>query len=328
MSTQTKHRKPDAPSRVGAQSFARSQGQFRNDDGEAGSRVVYAPYHNKAAHGGIIAISLIVEMLGTFFFALCVNLARFSLTGTGEPFIGGTLLGVVAGAAYYLATGWRLNGPKLGELPHHCSWSVTLGYMATFRTGLLPGLGYLVSQTIGSLIAGGILYFFGAGVVPTPVLANQNQTWFIEIVGPALIVFNILFNHMMGASVDDEDEHVRKGHSFGAGTRFLLTAILYQWQGYSFDHVVYFAGFIGLCSGGTCVTTLPFNNAPVFYQFVPLIGALVGVALYYLIILIYSIVGVDRDENDKRLVGKKVRSSTYQVATKTRAEDLIDTKHQ
>ncbi len=305
----TKHRKPDAPARVSAQSFARSQGQFRNNDGSAGSRFVFAPYHNKTPNGAIIAISYIKELLATLFIALCVNLARYSLTGTAEPFIGGTLLGAVAGASYYLATGWRLNGPKLGELPHHCSWSVTLGYMATFRTGVTYGLGYLISQTLGSLCAGGILYFFGAGVVPTPVLANQNQTWFVEIFAPALIVFNILYNHMMGADVEDEDEHLRKGHAFGAGTRFLLTAILYQWQGYSFDHVVYFAGFIGLCSGGTCVTNVPFENAPVFYQFVPLIGTLVGVALYYVIMLIYSIVGVDRSGDDKRRIGNKQRTT-------------------
>ena len=319
----TKHRKPGAPARVGAQSFARSQGQFRNDEGEAGSRFVYAPYHKEAAHASIIAISYLVELLGTLFFALCVNMARFSLTGSAEPFIGGALLGVVAAASYYLATGWRLNGPKLGELPHHCSWSVTIGYIATFRTGVLPGLGYFAMQTIGALCAGGILYFFGAGVVPTPALANQNQTWFIEIVAPALIVFNILFNHMIGSEVADENEHVRKGHAFGAGTRFLLTAILYQWQGYSFDHVVYFAGFIGLCSGGTCVTDMPFNNAPVFYQLVPILGALVGVALYFIIMLLYSLVGSDNDGVHK--LGKRIRTSIQ--SSQTRPDDLIDTKH-
>ena len=168
MSNSNKQRKPAAPARVGAQSFARSQGQFRNDDGEDGPRILYAPYHKEVAYGSVIAISYLVELIGTFFFALCVNMARYSLTGTSEPFIGGTMLALVAGASYYLATGWRLNGPKVGELPHHCSWTVTFAYLCTFRTGIIPALGYLIVQTLGSLCAGGILYFFGAGVVPTP----------------------------------------------------------------------------------------------------------------------------------------------------------------
>lgn len=288
----------NAPQKIGARSFAGSNPQYGNPSGGGiGASIAYAPFDRRNYSYSIILLSYVAELLGTFVFAFVVNLAKASITGTMssvETFLAGTFLGLIAGLSYYLAAGWNMDVPdaNYAELPKHLSWSVSIAYFLVMRTGAVVLIGYLVSQTAGSAIAGGLLRFLGSGTIPTADAQHMGRTWFVEIIGVFMIIFPLLYKHLAGATLAEEDNRRRNAHLYAAGGRAIATAVLFQFQGYSFDPVIYLAGLIGSCnSGGNtgCPNASPFSGAVAFYVLVPLLGAVIASAFYALVLLFVNI---------------------------------------
>lgn len=301
------------PQKIGARSFVKDDAQYDHPSGGSfGASLAYAPFDRRSYSSAILVVSYLAELLGTFVFAFVVNLAKASITGvmtSVETFLAGTFLGLIGGLAYYLASGWNMDSPnsEYAELPKHLSWSVSFAYALIMRTGWLVLVGYLVSQTLGSLIAGGLLRFLGAGTVPTPLATHMSRTWFVEIIGVFIIVFPLLYKHMAGATLKEEDARLRNAQMYAAGGRALATAVLFQFQGYSFDAVIYLAGLIGGCNvNGVsgCPNASPFHGAPAFYMLVPLLGAVIAVA-FYLIVLVLVNATMWGARRTRRAYGKK-----------------------
>lgn len=336
-------RTPKAPKAIEAETFADHFGTISNDRRVNTSEdktpflntFLYAPYDRKQTYPGTIAMSLLMELIGTLVFVLFSNLARLAANGT-SVLLDGAVLGLVMGGTYYMATGWRLHlDQEQNELPRHLSWSVSFGYFLVLRTGLVIMLAYLFVQTLGSLIAGGILYGIGAGVVPAPLIANLHITWGFEILGSAIIVFTLLYNHLLGGTYADEDVNQRPAQELASFARALFVTVAYQFQVYSLDAVVYLGGLIGLCTGSGCPDALPFHNAPVFYLLVPLLGAVIAAIVYVLLLCVYGSkrAGYAPAGNQLRKAGSKGTPALTEepierssVRGHTQVDDLVSAK--
>lgn len=272
--------------RTGAESFGDHFATGNFQGGIKQNAFLVAPWHKDSPGAGLVMLSIFIEMLGVVVFALFVNLAKFIATGA-DVLLDGAVLGLVAGGTYYMISGWRLH---TNELPHHFSTSISFAYLLVMRTGVLILLLYWFAQISGALIAGGILQGFGAGTLPTPAGANIAITWGAEILGSGLIIFTLLYQHLLGIPhfTEDAGENYQKAQISAAWVRGLITIVLFQFQSYSFDFVIYLAGLIGSCSGIDCPNASPFNNAPVFYGLVPFLGAIGAVLLYYLCLAFYG----------------------------------------
>lgn len=286
------------PEKIAAKSFVgEDDGQYTNPNkGGPLTTLFWAPFDKRTFHWGIAFLSYIAEFLGTFVFVFVVNLAKASITGSltsVENFLAGTFLGLIGGLTYYLASGWNMDSPnpEYAELPKHLSWTVSFAYAAVFRTGIIPLVFYLLSQTAGSLMAGGLLNFLQKGTVPTADPATMGVNWFVEIVGVFFIIFPLLFKHMAGATLVEEDARQRNAQFYAAGGRAFATSIFFQFQGYSFDSMVYLGGLVGLCTTATgCPTETPFGGSVVFYLLVPLLAVFIAVAFYALVLLLVNTV--------------------------------------
>lgn len=283
---------------IGARAYAgKASSQYQHpNDGTWLEQMAFAPLTRRSYHGAIIALNGVAIILATFFFTFAVNLAKAAVTGpmsSVELLLAGAVVGIVSGVAKYMATGWNMNvpDPDFAELPIMVTWTAPFAMALVFRMGWLLVPGYWLCQTIGSLIAGGLLGFLNLGTLPTPVATDIGQTWFVEIIGVILIVFPRLFKHLAGASLQEEDARKRTGDLYAAGGRALATTILFQRQGYSFDPMVYLAGLIGLCDSSGCPNATPFEGAPAFYLLVPFIGVLISVVLYLVALAFVSCVG-------------------------------------
>jgi glycerol uptake facilitator-like aquaporin len=256
----------------------------------------------------------IMELVGVILFALVTNMAVSLSTATANTLLSGVLVGVLAGGSYYMANCWLRTTSESDsdyELARHLSWSVSLGHALVFRLGLVYLLFYLIVQTIGAAIAGGFLYYFNNGVVPFslttaavpagPIVFDYGQSWCLEILGSAFIVFSIIYNNYLSYHIATSDgkpkeEHkIHHGHYLGGFMRGLWTAIFLSKAAYSFDPVVYIAGAIGTCSSAAgCLGGA--SNAWPFYVFVPLLGALGAAILYLPLIALFHWGRTDKTE--------------------------------
>lgn len=320
-----KQQRFNAPDKVGARSFAQSDAQYQNPNGGSwAASLALAPLDRREYHYSIIALSYIAELLGTFVFVFVVNLAKASITGvmtSVETFLAGTFLGAIGGLTYYLATGWNMDSPdaEYAELPKHLSWTVTIAYSILFRTGWLLSLFYLLAQTCGALLAAGLLYFLGKGTLPTPLAADMGKTWFVEIIGVFFIVFPLLFKHMMGATLTEEDARIRNAQYYAAGGRAFATAVFFQFQGYSFEPMVYLAGMVALCTDAGCPNTTPFGGAPAFYLLVPLLGSLVAVLFYAIALLFVNCTMWGKPRKTRRVSAKAPVDAEARIASNASA---------
>ena len=243
-----------------------------------------------------------MEILGTLLFTLATNMAVSLSIATSTSLLSGVLVGVVAGGTYCMAGSWLRTSSKDEsdyELPRHLSWSVSFGHFLVMRLGLWYLLWYLVAQTAGAATAGGLLWFFGNGVVPFslttvgggPITPNNGFYWALEILGPMFIVFSVLYNNYLStyfrqtADKRSEEENIRHGVYAGGLVRLFWTAIFFNKGAYSFDAVVYIAGVIGTCATA-CLSSD--GNGWWFYILVPLIGSVCAAILYILPIMLFS----------------------------------------
>lgn len=320
------------PEQIAARSFVGDDAQYGNPNkGSALTTLFWAPFDKRQFHWGIAFLSYIAEFLGTFVFVFVVNLAKASITGpltSVENFLAGTFLGLIGGLTYYLASGWNMDSPNpdYAELPKHLSWTVSFAYAAVFRTGIVPLFFYLLSQTLGSLTAGGLLNFLQKGTIPTPDPATKGIYWFVEIAGVFFIIFPLLFKHMAGATLVEEDARQRNAQFYAAGGRAFATSIFFQFQGYSFDSMVYLGGLIGMCTSATgCPSETPFRGAVVFYLLVPILAVLIAVAFYALVLLLVNTVGWTPKQRSKRrgLAEQEVDYNDYPTAARQNSNPAV-----
>jgi len=259
-----------------------------------GAALLWAPFDRKGSYAGIVITSFFMEFLGTFVFAFFTNMAIAGLGGATDEILKGFLVGIVAAGTYYMAAGgWknREADADINELPRHLSMTVTFANMFVLRTGFLILLGYWTMQIGGSLFAGLLLHqWHPAGVLPAPLTSASDlvsRIWGAELLGSGVIIFSILYNQYFGGNNTDEQKNRLVGVTTASLARFGLTVIFFQHGSYSFDGVIYLAGLIGSCSiSGGCTDALPFNNAPVFYLLVPLLGVLMAVVVYYFLLAV------------------------------------------
>ena len=306
----THKRSLKAPTEVGAQTYGdHLTGQ--NKKKSFCASFLFAPLDRKKTFISIIIFGALMEMIGTMLYVVCTNMLRSAASGT-NVLLDGLLIGGLSGLCLWIiAGGWRRHvrdrardeyessTVELNELPRLLNWTLAFGLFLVNRLGLFVLLGYWTMQTMGALAGGGLLWFFGAGVVPTASTAHMGRVWAAEIIGSAVITLCLLFSHMLGGSIEDEDRRLRKGMKYVAYGRALMIAVLYQYQGYAFDAVIYLGGLIGLCTSAGCPNATPFDNAPVFYMLVPLLGGVVGVVIYLILLGIYSLYLVFSNEPNR-----------------------------
>lgn len=266
-----------------------NSGNFQKGDG-FGAAALFAPWHKTSPRGGIIALSLVMEMVGVLVFTFFLNLAKYASTTGTDVLLDGAVVGFIGGGTYYMITQWRSHYDQL-ELQHHYSTSISFAYLLCMKIGLVVFLGYLAMQILGAAVSGAILMGFGAGTLPTPANPNIGITWGTEILGSGVIIFTLLYCHLVGdVEKEEESDKFREAQKMAAWARGLITIVLFKFQGYSFDFVVYFAGLIASCDAGNgCPNALPFNNAPVFYGFLPWLGAIGAVLLLAIFLWFYGI---------------------------------------
>jgi len=254
------------------------------------SSFLWAPFDRYTARMGIVLLGYIMELLGTFLFVLFTNLARQNLPVTNTPGVllfnaeESLVLGIVAGGMYYLCTGFRLQPD---EQPRHLSWSVTLAFFLTFRTGLLPAIIYLCAQTGGAALAGVTLWGLGVNIVPGATTVAIGLAFGFEFLGTFVIVFPLLYNMLLGCPVEEERINMRNGQTMASLGRVLSTSVFVAANAYSFDAVVYLGGLIGF--GLLADVNQPYNASPAFFLLVPFAGALAAVIVYYLLLLLFKL---------------------------------------
>jgi glycerol uptake facilitator-like aquaporin len=251
------------------------------------STLIWAPADVEVLKVSNTLRAYFMEFLGTLLFTLATNMAVSLTAAASTTLLNGVLVGLLAGGSYYMAGSWLRTTSKDEsdyELPRHLSWSVSLGHFLVMRLGLWYLLWYLVAQTAGAAVAGGFLYFFDNGVVPSMLSATPNNGfyWALEILGPLFIVFSVLYNNYLSRYMDkkgspSEEDSIHHGMYAGGLMRFVWTAIFYNKGAYSFDAVVYIAGVIGTCATACLGSS---GNGWWFYVFVPLLGS-VGAAIVY-----------------------------------------------
>jgi hypothetical protein len=264
-----------------------------------------------------------------------VGLAKNASTvsGSTDTLLQGGLIGIVAGATYYMATGWRLH-TKQGELPRHLSLTISLGYTLALRTGIVVFLFlYALPQVLGSLIGGAIWYGLSvASGVPGPSGASSGVIFGLEFLGAFLIVFSQLYNHLLGGeSTDDaEDENLRHGHLSASLVRFIYTTVFFQFGAYSFDGMLYLAPYLGTCFAGTCVAVnaVPsLANPAAFYILFPLVGAIAAWVVYLLLSIVFYAGHEEIGEFGKSRnphVESSIQQQQHSQQQSTKLDDLVN----
>lgn len=227
----------------------------------------------------------IMELIGVMLFALVTNMAVSLSAASANTLLSGVLVGVLAGGSYFMACSWIRTHGEDYELPRHLSWTVSLGHALVFRLGFIYLLIYLVVQTLGALLAGLVLLYFGNGVVPAslttaPYVFDLSISYMLEIMGAMFIVFAILYNNYLSHSDAAEDRHVQHGQYAGSLVRGIWTSVFYSKAAYSFDAVIIIAG----CSFTSALSDA--GNGWGFYVGVPLIGTACAVLLYLITLVI------------------------------------------
>jgi len=281
------------PASVGAESF---QGPLNSDahfqEKNIGRSLLWAPFERHGSYAGIFITGLIMEMIGTLLFSFFTNMVISNVGAGVDPVLKGFLVGIVSASTYYMAAGgWRIRtSGGFNELPRHLSWSVSFVDFLLLRTGFLILLAYWAAQTAGSAVAAGLLRAFvinsgGAVVLPLPTVVSL--WWGAEIIGSATICLIYIYSKYFGGTYENEENEQRLNATTNISmARFGLMVAFFPVQSYYFDPVLYLTALIATCTGTTCTDAVPFNNAPVFYIFVPLIGSAVAAFLYYVLLAI------------------------------------------
>jgi hypothetical protein len=141
---------------------------------------------------------------------------------------------------------------------------------------------------LGALTASGILSAFGFGGATAEVWIPQlgdtvARAWAAEIIGTALIVFSLLYNHMAGVDSAEEDNHQREGEVMASVMRGVATLVFFRLGNWTFEPALYLAGLFTSCWNGGCLSdTSAAHLSAGFFLGVPFIGMIVAVALYIL----------------------------------------------
>lgn len=273
--------------------------QYETPEGSSVLRhLFWAPHDNKKIRLLTILKSYVMELIGSFFFVFftvfsVVSAYNGTTTGPGSDADGAIrsiLVAICAGGSYFMVTGWLRKPDE--EMPRHASWLVTLFYTFTYRFGIFHTVAYLVMQLGGALIASGILWELGTGVFgPTVWIpargtgATIGAAWFAELVGTALILFSLGYNHMGGSPNAEEDDSRRLGETMASLMRAVATLVFFRVGHWTFEPAVYLGGLFATCWTGSCLSadTANYYGLGIFLG-VPFLGLLLAVVLHLVMV--------------------------------------------
>lgn len=271
-----------APGSINASSLT---DQYQRE--EFGSALLWAPTHKKPTRIITLIKSYLMEYLfSTVFYFLVIFSVVSAVASSADLALRTLLVALVSGGSYYMGTGWLRRPAE--ELPRHGGWLVTIAYTLVLRFGVIHALIYLSMHTLGALTASGLLSAFGPGLAGVEVWLPQYtdttaRGWAAEIIGAALIVFSLLYNHMAGASSGEEDEHQREGETMASVMRAVAVVVFFRLGNWTFEPALYLAGLFATCWNGGCLSsTNATHYSAGFFIGVPMIGMVVAVALYIL----------------------------------------------
>jgi hypothetical protein len=229
---------------------------------------LWAPFNCYKFEWGNVLYAVVMELVFSILLGWFVNLAKTAATGA-SLLLDGAVVGAVSALVYYLAWTWTTDM----HLKRHLNWVITVAYIFAGQVGILPALGYIGIQFGGAAIAGAILSGLGAASVPLPTLST-GAVFGLEFLGATIIALAVIHTDTLEEveekqNVDDrssaretEQENRARVGSALATSVFLLTAIFYQYQLYSFGNTVYFAGGVG--TGDWNPGATPFNDTAIF----------------------------------------------------------------
>ncbi len=282
------------------------EGQYKSD-GSYWSNFVHYPSNRHSIRWMTLIVSFFNEYIATFGFVF-VTVWATKLVAPSASLLNGFVLGLVAGGAYYMFSGWQLPKRSIEyELPRHLSISITFAHWLGGRCGIKYAVFYWIFQILGSLTAGALLKGFGMGFTMT-TFDTVPYLWGVEILASFFICFGSLYSNYFGIPESAEKAHTRSGQHHAAGARVLFTTLFLSKYFYSGDFVVYLGGLIGLCTSGGCPGDDPIFAAPVFYAFVPLIGAAGAGVIFFLLTLIHDATG----RTTKSAVNSAIRDPSLQ----------------
>jgi glycerol uptake facilitator-like aquaporin len=298
--------------------------------GKAGgfTHFLWAPHATRSVRFLSLLKSYVMELIGSFFFVFftvfsVVSAYNGTAAGPADDVLRSILVAICAGGSYFMVTGW-LRKPD-DELPRHASWLVTLFYMLTWSFGAIHSLIYLIAQLLGALAASGILWELGTGTLGPEVWipargagATIGAAWFAELVGTALILFSLGYNHKAGVETDDEDKEGarRLGETMASLMRAVATLVFFRLGHWTFEPIVYLGGLFATCWTGSCLS----NDTGMHYGLgiflgVPFLGLLLAVVLY-LVGLLLSTKDYGKQRKAKVPEGKRV-PGLYEEAGKS-----------
>jgi len=273
--------------------------QYQTPEGSSVLRhLFWAPHDDKKIRLLTITKSYVMELIGSFFFIFftvfsVVSAYNGTTTGIGSDADGAIrsiLVAICAGGSYFMVTGWLRKPDE--EMPRHASWLVTLFYTFTYRFGIFHTLAYMVMQLGGALIASGILWELGTGAFGSTVWipargtgATIGAAWFAELVGTALILFSLGYNHMGGVDIADEDltkDGTRRlGETMASIMRAVATLVFFRLGHWTFEPIIYLGGLFATCWTGSCLSTDTANYYGLgIFLGVPFLGLVLAVVLH------------------------------------------------
>lgn len=122
--------------------------------------------------------ALAAEALGTFILTLVVSLSLVTNLPLSTPVLAGLTLGLIV---YML-------GPVSGA---HVNPAVTLSLMSIRKIAPMQGVGYIVAQVLGALLAMFVSQILAQGDVPNPGVGNEPLVAIAEGVGALLFILGV-----------------------------------------------------------------------------------------------------------------------------------------
>jgi glycerol uptake facilitator-like aquaporin len=293
-----------APSSIKANGFA---DQYK--DANTSSAWLWAPTHLKESRLSLRTQikSYLMELVATCIFVFCLGFSVVTAANNGTDMALRSLtVAIVAFGSYMMVTGW-LRLPE-EELPRLAMWNLTLSRLVTLRLGLFHALFYVVAQFLGMILGACLLVAFGTGATSEHVYipsysGNLVASWAAELFGSSFIVMAYLYNSMSGVEHEKEHEHQRDGEMAAALVRGIFTLLFFRLGHWTFDPVVYLAGLFAAAFSTNPTTWLSDTNmtrlSAGFFLGAPLIGMVIGVAVYlFLLFLSYH------GDDDKKRIAK------------------------
>ena len=259
-----------------------------------------------------LIVAFLIEYLGCMVIAAAVSVATrgadaaFGLT---QAFYVAVVTAVVRPLAAHWSSSYALR--------FHGNGIFTLGYFTSGDVGAMGILFYLIAQYAGAASGGAIGGALNAptnlalrqAAIPMPVVAETSYlgVWMTQLfIAAFLVMSHLIFEYVTDKREDSYEpqqlmKKYHKANKYTALFTFIITFVLFQKQLHMVDTVSYFGALIatgyangysygpgaaGSYGGATSVFGVDGGAVWSIYLFAPLLGALIGGGLFWLVFML------------------------------------------